>query len=59
MAKKVVGGVPDLVGNFDFDSVGPYWGDGDRAGNFFANKYVASRGDPQCAAVDASIGLMM
>jgi hypothetical protein len=43
-------GVPDLVGNFDFSSVGTYWPDGARAGNFFGGRYVAGV-DPQCANV--------
>ena len=43
-------GVPDLVGDFDFDSVGVYWPDGDQAGNYFGNRYVVGA-DPQCANV--------
>ncbi|HSW38639.1 MAG TPA: TonB-dependent receptor, partial [Acidobacteriota bacterium] len=48
-------GTPDLVGDFDFDSVGAYWPAGAAAGNYFRGKYIADTRDPQCLAVDASI----
>jgi len=47
-------GVPDLVGTFDFDSVGVMWEDGSANGNYFGNKYQKVR-DPQCNAIAASL----
>ncbi|MEJ2109424.1 MAG: TonB-dependent receptor [Acidobacteriota bacterium] len=47
-------GVPDLVGDFDFDSVGTYWPDGASRGDYFGNKYEVVT-DPQCLAIDPSI----
>jgi hypothetical protein len=47
-------GVPDLVGPFDFNSVGVNWPDGAQFGNFFGNRYRYTR-DPQCSAIDASL----
>jgi hypothetical protein len=40
-------GVPDVVGNFDFNDVGTLWPHGAKQGDYFSNKYVAVR-DPQC-----------
>jgi hypothetical protein len=42
-------GVPDLVGDFDYDSIGTYWPDGAAAGNYFGGRYQIKgyqRGDP-------------
>jgi hypothetical protein len=43
-------GVPDLVGNFDFDSVGTVWPNGADNGNYFGNRYT-SIPDPQCSSI--------
>jgi hypothetical protein len=43
-------GAPDLVGEFDYESVGTYWPDGAAAGNYFGNRYYLGP-DPQCADV--------
>jgi hypothetical protein len=48
------GGVPDLVGDFDFDSVGTYWPDGASRGDYFGDKYDVVT-DPQCMAIDPSL----
>ena len=47
-------GVPDMVGQFDFDSVGVYWPHGAAAGNYFANKYHTIK-DPQCSSISADL----
>jgi len=47
-------GVPDLVGDFDFDGIGVSWLDGARKGNYFANRYTAVA-DPQCSNVSSDI----
>jgi len=44
------GGVPDLVGEFDYDSMGVYWPDGAVSGNYFGNRYYVGL-DPQCADI--------
>jgi hypothetical protein len=43
-------GTPDVVGNFDYNSVGVYWPDGAAEGNFFGGHYDYTA-DPQCANV--------
>jgi hypothetical protein len=48
-------GVPDLVGKFDFDSVGVKWDPGADNGNYFGNRYHTVK-DPQCSAIDPSLG---
>jgi hypothetical protein len=48
-------GVPDVVGDFDFDSVGVDWQHGAAAGNYFGNHYTQVVSDPQCSAVAASL----
>jgi hypothetical protein len=47
-------GVPDIVGDFDFDSVGVYWKEGAPDGNYFANAYKRVP-DPQCATIEVSL----
>jgi hypothetical protein len=47
-------GVPDLVGNFDYDSVGVKWDHGAANGNYFANGYTAVA-DPQCSSITAEL----
>ena len=43
-------GVPDLVGEFDYGSVGVYWPDGASQGNYFGYRY-RDVNDPQCENV--------
>jgi hypothetical protein len=43
-------GAPDLVGDFDYDSIGVYWPDGADRGNYFGGRYDTVN-DPQCANV--------
>jgi hypothetical protein len=43
-------GTPDVVGNFDYNSVGISWPDGAPEGNYFGKRYTYTQ-DPQCAAV--------
>jgi hypothetical protein len=43
-------GSPDIVGNFDYNSVGVLWPDGAREGNYFGGRYGYTD-DPQCTAI--------
>jgi hypothetical protein len=47
-------GVPDIVGDFDFDSVGVSWEHGAEAGNYFGDRYHIVP-DPQCSSIDPSL----
>jgi len=47
-------GVPDVVGPFDFDSVGVSWPEGAAAGNYFGGRYTKVT-DPQCLSVDPGL----
>jgi hypothetical protein len=47
-------GVPDLVGKFDFSSVGTVWPRGAAAGNYFNNAYKTVA-DPQCSTITSSL----
>ena len=47
-------GVPDLVGDFPFDSVGVYWENGAYRGNYFAD-LLTENTDPQCALLESGL----
>ncbi len=47
-------GVPDLVGDFDFDQVGVTWQEGARKGNYFNNRYTSVK-DPQCSNISSDL----
>jgi hypothetical protein len=47
-------GTPDVVGNFDYNSVGVFWPNGAAEGNFFGGRYDYTA-DPQCASVASSL----
>ena len=47
-------GVPDVVGKFDFNSVGTVWPNGAASGNYFGNKYKTVK-DPQCSNITLSL----
>ena len=47
-------GVPDVVGDFNFESVGVAWPEGAAAGNYFGSRYTKVP-DPQCSSIAAGL----